>query len=91
MNPPPLGVCHRAGSVQWLPDPSCETFRSWERAGNQELHGGTMLPLRKSVPQLGLGSPKTCLPKAGILMWSGEIAVTVRGRETPLISSGKDK
>lgn len=31
------------------------------------------------------------LPQAGVLMRSGEIAATVRGRNTLAISSGKDK
>lgn len=39
---------------------------------------------------LRFGSVKMCVPKAGVLMWS-EGAVTLRGRETPFISLGKDK
>lgn len=43
------------------------------------------------MPALGFGSVKACLPKAGVLMCSGEGAVTLRGRKTPFISLRKDK
>lgn len=31
------------------------------------------------------------LPEAGVLLWGGEIAVTLRGRETLSASLGRDK
>lgn len=62
-----------------------------ERGTEDRAWGGTTLSLFVSAPQLRLGSTETCLPKAGVLMWSGELAVTLSGRKTPFISLGRDK
>ena len=94
---PPLRVPCGAGlsaAAASSCDPLCKMRRS-ERAGYRGLRQARprAVPFEvcSSVPKLGCGSAKACLPKAGVLMWSGEIAVTLRGRKTPFISSGKDK
>lgn len=79
--PHPVIPYARCAAVSELGTEGCA--RAWPRAVPFEVCS--------SVPKLGCGSAKACLPKAGVLMWSGEIAVTLRGRKTPFISSGKDK
>ena len=63
----------------------CEMLRSCECAGTEGCSQGQLRTITfevgSSVPKLGFGSAETCLPKAGVLMWSGEIAVTLRGRK----------
>ena len=67
---------------------TCEKLRSCEWAGTEGCSQGRLRTITfevgSSVPKLGFGSAETCLPKAGVLMWSGEIAVTLRGRKKHL-------